>query len=223
MKVNVVFILLILLNVTACRNDKGPLPIAATAKNATGGGPCDSVAYFAEEISPVITAKCAIPGCHVPGSQSPDLSSYIVIKSNITQVQLQTDNRIMPPAGSTALTNDELQKLDCWIKQGYPNNAKDPTKAAAANSCPKTISYSGTVAPIISANCSSTSCHGTGTVNSIDFSNYSGIQTDATNGTLYTRVVTNNNFHSTVTVYPPLNADQISKISCWIQQGAPNN
>ena len=225
MKLNVTFILLILLSVAACRNDKGPLPVAATAKTATGaGGPCDSTVYFAEEISPLITTKCASSGCHTAGGQSPDLSNYTSIKLSKDRVQIRSDERTMPPAGSATLTDTELQKLDCWIKQGCPNNAKDPAKAAAAvDPCAKPVSYANTVAPIISANCSSASCHGAGAASSLDFSTYAGIQTDATNQVLYTRVVTNNNFHPTVTVYPPLNADQINKISCWVQQGAPNN
>ena len=92
------------------------------------------------------------------------------------------------------------------------------------NSCKKKdkvdcsiVTYSGTISQIISGNCTNTGCHGASSSNG-DFTTYAGLKTVADNGSLHTRVVSKKDM-------PPggLSSENIQKINCWIENGAPNN
>ncbi len=79
-------------------------------------------------------------------------------------------------------------------------------------------SYAANIRPIINGNCLSSGCHNTGSVNG-DFTTYNGLKAKADNGSLNTRVVQQKNI-------PPsqsLSLDNLKKIKCWINSGAPNN
>lgn len=82
----------------------------------------------------------------------------------------------------------------------------------------QTISYSTTVAPIITSSCATTtSCHGTGssrgpgalTSYSAVFANRSSIKTAVANGSMPEN--------------GKLTSDQKNSIICWIENGATNN
>jgi uncharacterized membrane protein len=95
--------------IIGCKYDTTPFD--CTAVNAT----------FANDVQPIIQAKCA--GCH--SGASPDagvsLSNYSQISSNKTGVrQTAIVNKSMPPSGP--LSNDEMTKIQCWIDAGAPNN-----------------------------------------------------------------------------------------------------
>ncbi len=222
MKSNVIYLLASSLILFSCRNDKGPLPIAATAASVSE---CDTSGYYTDDIAPMMTAKCAMPGCHVAGFSSGDLTTYIGVKAKVDNGSMK--NRVvnlknMPPAGNPALTDLELKHLNCWLNKGAPDNSKNPS-TSQATACTATISYSLTIASIISANCSSSgACHGTSSVNG-DYTTYAGLKADASNGKLNNRVVVNNNTHNAPAYVPPISATDRDKINCWIQQSAPNN
>lgn len=87
---------------------------------------CDtSIVTWSGTIQPLMTSRCALPGCHVIGGQLPDLSTY-------TAVKLQADNgriraraingspSFMPASGK--LPACDLEKLDIWLQAGAPNN-----------------------------------------------------------------------------------------------------
>ncbi len=92
-----------------------------------------------------------------------------------------------------------------------------PVKPAASSSaCDTIVHYSWTIAPLISANCGN-GCHdATGTQS--DLTNYAILQGDVTN--VLDRVLGNGNIMPTS---GPLPAADISKLKCWISQGAQNN
>ena len=84
--------------------------------------------------------------------------------------------------------------------------------------CDSTVHYSTTIASIVSLNCSTKNCHNAGSVNG-DFTTYSGINAKVTNSSLINRVVTLKNMPSS----GPLSDADISRVKCWVEQGAPNN
>lgn len=79
-------------------------------------------------------------------------------------------------------------------------------------------SYSTNVKPIIDGNCLSSGCHNSGSSNG-DFTVYAGIKAKVDNGSINNRVIQQKNMPFTSS----LSTEQLIKIKCWINSGAPNN
>ncbi len=78
--------------------------------------------------------------------------------------------------------------------------------------------YTADIKPLISNNCNSSGCHGTGSDKG-DFTTYNGLNAAVNNGTLNKEVLTKKSM-------PPsaaLSFDDRKKIKCWMDAGAPNN
>ena len=90
---------------------------------------------FAKDIQPIITANCAVTGCHAGGGRSPDLTaekSYNSITGgNYIDLGNPENSGIylwitgkkttpMPPAGTNPSNLNNL--VLAWIKQGAQNN-----------------------------------------------------------------------------------------------------
>lgn len=78
---------------------------------------------FSGTIKPLIQTRCALPGCHVTGAQSPDLTNDATIKSAadqglIRQRVIDRQPTVMPPTG--ALPPCELQQVQAWLDAGAP-------------------------------------------------------------------------------------------------------
>ncbi len=72
-------------------------------------------------IKPLIAGNCAISGCHVPGFQVPDLSTYAGLHANIERVRIRAiELQTMPAAGAMSTAN--IAKLKKWIENGAQNN-----------------------------------------------------------------------------------------------------
>jgi hypothetical protein len=88
------------------------------------GSFCDtSTVALASTIMPIIQARCAIPGCHVTGGQSPNLSTpeaVVTIGGNGQLNTVAVVNRSMPPSGP--LSACEQLRIKAWIDAGSPNN-----------------------------------------------------------------------------------------------------
>lgn len=88
---------------------------------------CDTAnVTWSGTIQPLMQASCAIPGCHVPGGQSPDLSTYTAVKAKaddggLRGVIIDGTPFFMPnpPVGLPAC--DRL-KVDAWLRAGAPQN-----------------------------------------------------------------------------------------------------
>jgi hypothetical protein len=83
---------------------------------------CSKVSYSAD-VKPIINKSCALSGCHGSGSNNGDLTLFSGVKAKAEDGTL--NNRVlvkkdMPPSGS--LSSEELAKIDCWIKNGAPEN-----------------------------------------------------------------------------------------------------
>lgn len=106
-----IIILVVLIMLDACR------------KSDPGTHSCN--VQYSSGIKPIISAKCGLPGCHAPGSTLPDLTNYDVLKiyadDSIVR-QNVFELKIMPPAVATPLTNQEKEKLKCWLDNGAPEN-----------------------------------------------------------------------------------------------------
>jgi tetratricopeptide (TPR) repeat protein len=84
---------------------------------------------FTKDIAPIVWSRCAT--CHRPGEIGPfSLVTYDDVKRRATQIAAVTARRIMPPwkpqpgkgefESERRLTDEELQKIQQWIRDGAP-------------------------------------------------------------------------------------------------------
>jgi hypothetical protein len=81
-------------------------------------------------------------------------------------------------------------------------------------------SYSNDIKPIIQVYCQNYGCHKSGDTNG-DYTTYEGLKAKADNGTLNERVLRKKDMPR-----PDLRQmtlDDLRKIKCWLDNGAPNN
>ena len=84
-----------------------------------GENQCIDNVSLVQDVQPIIAARCAVPGCHVSGSQPPNFTQISTIMSRATGIRARTKNRTMPPpASGITLTEAEIQTIDCWVQQG---------------------------------------------------------------------------------------------------------
>lgn len=104
--------------ITSCTKDVGTNPDLIT-KNSN---PCDSITYTTS-VKPIIDNQCI--NCHSAGGQSPDLSTYSLLKVQVDGGRIKArvidqNPSSMPPAGN--LSSEELNSIKCWLNAGAPNN-----------------------------------------------------------------------------------------------------
>ncbi len=117
--VTATFFMISILVIGGCRYDKAELlnpPISGPVNCAT------SPAKFRADILPLITSKCAIPGCH-----NTDASGGVVLQ-NYAEINAAKDRiyeravveKSMPATGP--LPPAEIALLKCWIDNGALDN-----------------------------------------------------------------------------------------------------
>lgn len=93
-------------------------------KNDTDNVDCSKVnAAYNADIRPLVAARCNTTGCHTSGYANGDFTFYEGLKvsaDNGTLMSKVVTNKTMPPSG--ALSQDDRNKFECWIKNGSPNN-----------------------------------------------------------------------------------------------------
>lgn len=209
---------------TGCEHN----PINPVDPNPTDTtSPCDpGTVDFKNEVLPLITSKCAMPGCHNSpnGEDGVVLDSYAKIRREVSPGSLnnselweaitETDpDKMMPPPGSPQLTPAEKELIKKWIQQG----AKETD--CAGNVCDTAAIPSFAEAnAIIQAQC--VGCHAYPNVNgNVMLDSYVGIK-DA---------VDNNNLLGALkgvgsSQMPPsgaMNACNQRKIARWVAAGMP--
>ncbi|MFZ4797690.1 MAG: c-type cytochrome [Bacteroidia bacterium] len=113
-KIIISTILLSTVFLTGCYYDKEEQLYPNSGNNTN----CDSVLTYNTGIKTLIDANCA--NCHKPGGNTPDLTTYALVKANIDLVKKWaiTDKK-MPASG---MTTCNFTKLDNWIKAGAKEN-----------------------------------------------------------------------------------------------------
>lgn len=88
----------------------------------TCGGP---VSYI-NDVKPIISASCAIPGCH-NGDNGADRNWTVF--SNLQGKSSNVKDRITRPPGAPghmplvgSITVDQIQAIVCWVDQGAQDN-----------------------------------------------------------------------------------------------------
>jgi len=214
---------------------KHTIPDSPFGNNSGGGAvtitdSCSTdTVYFQQSILPVIISNCAKSGCHdaISHKEGFNLTNYsnimkLVNPGNPGGSKLYTiiiTNNIgdrMPPPPDPKMSQDQIDLIYKWIKQGARNNA-------CTGGCDTAVfTYSGAVKPLISTQCQG--CHsGTAASGGIDLSTYTGVKTMADNGKLWGAVHKDPGFVAMPPAGNGLSSCQLTQIRKWIDSGSPNN
>jgi len=205
------------LSLSSCYKDKSKAPLIQESS-------CDpATVYYQNTIKPILASSCAKAGCHDADTKQSgyDFSTYEsafdASREELMEVLTTSDpEKRMPPAYDTPLAEEKIAQINTWISQGAKNNE------CSSGSCSTDgVTYSGTIASIISANCAS--CHSGSTPSGgVSLDSYSGVKVQADNGKLYNAVAQNGQASPMPKGYKLSNCD-ISKIKAWVDGGAVNN
>ena len=205
--------------------------------NGGGGGNsgvCDpDSVYFVKDIQPLLSANCAVSGCHdaVTQQDGVNLSSYagimnsgVIVAGNPNASDLyeaihETDpDKAMPPPPGNPLSQSQKDLIRKWIEQGALNNNCDQGGCDTVD-----VKFATEILPIMQQYC--TTCHsGPGASANVRLNDYAGVQAQALNGQLYGTVEWLNGFKKM-----PFGASNkipdcdIKKIKAWVDAGALNN
>ena len=98
--------------------------ISSCRKNEYKNIDCNKIsAKYSSDIFPLVSAKCNSSGCHATGSSRGDFTTYQGLKAKADNGTLEKTvlvNKTMPPSG--ALSQDDRNKIKCWLNNGAPNN-----------------------------------------------------------------------------------------------------
>lgn len=89
---------------------------------------CDTTNIrYAATIEPIVSASCAVPGCHVPGVQGvDDFTTYGGFHAQVTNgavvsaIEWTGATAVMPPSGK--LRDCDIKKILIWVNAGSPDN-----------------------------------------------------------------------------------------------------
>jgi hypothetical protein len=193
--------------------------------------PCDpDTVYFLRDVMPIFSSNCAMSGCH--SSTNPqkgvNLSNYSSIistgdvrpgnpgGSDVFEVITENDlDKRMPPPPASALSAADIATIQKWINQGAKN-------LSCGDCDTTTITFSGTIQPIIQANC--LNCHNPNLQNGgLDLSTHGNVANAIQARNLLERI----NHISGFPPMPPsgtqLSACNLRKFDKWVDAGLPNN
>lgn len=86
--------------------------VSGTRFTSTGG-----------QMQALIQNKCSGNDCHSTGGKGAvqwAIGSYQDIKPHFDQMYEAVKSGVMPEAGATPLTAEELDRFECWHQAGYP-------------------------------------------------------------------------------------------------------
>ncbi len=195
------------------------------------GNPCSpDTMYFDKDILPILASNCAVSGCHdaITKEEGINLSDYqSTINSGIIKVgnpsgsdliesiQETKPDKKMPPPPRTAISANDLAKLEKWIKQGAKNLKCDSGCDTVSPS------YTKNIKTIVGNYC--TGCHGNISPSAgLSLTTYAVLKSQVDNGKLKSSITP----LSGGKLMPPYGSvpltDCAKKILLlWIENGAP--
>ncbi len=76
------------------------------------------------KIASILEAKCSNASCHGTGGAGTShwarSTDYETVKEHFEHMLEAVEEGTMPQAGSTQLTDEEKDQLECWKNSGYP-------------------------------------------------------------------------------------------------------
>ena len=118
MKTSIVRVILLCLGISAvavsCQKQEPLVP------ECDGGSPT-----YDTEIDVIISANCMGSHCHESGSNRGDFTNYSGLSPFLNdgsfKEQVLTSQK-MPQGNGKTLTQDEINTIQCWVENGYPEN-----------------------------------------------------------------------------------------------------
>jgi hypothetical protein len=115
---------LLAISIFSCVKDEGRL--AKPVNPATAQTLCDSLnVKYSTVIQPMMVSNCATIGCHdgFGGSGPGDLNTYATLQAMYINGTLNNRVIVLKDMPSTGPLPDSLiQRLQCWMDAGAPNN-----------------------------------------------------------------------------------------------------
>lgn len=206
----------------------------------TGGGgttppaqTCSSdTVYFRQQVLPIFISNCSISGCHDDASHQDGvvLTSYEKIMSTggirpgnpgdsevYEKITEHDDDDRMPPPPRNRLTQQQIDAIGKWIRQGAKNNSCEATSCDSVN-----VTYSGAIKTLIANKCQG--CHsGAAPTGGIDLSTYNGVKAKVNDGRLWGAVNHMPGFSPMPKNGAKLSTCELAQIRKWMDAGAPNN
>jgi Planctomycete cytochrome C len=175
---------------------------------------------FERDVLPIFQSSCTQSSCHnsTDLQQGYDLSSFAGIvqkgikpgdykNSKIYEVLIKPGGEeAMPPKPYNRLTDEQIATIALWIEDG----AKSTTCNSNTGCDTANVTFSGSIKPILQTYC-------------INFSTYSGVKANATNGKLLGSIRHDAGFSPMPQNGNKLSTCNIALIKAWIDAGAPNN
>lgn len=98
--------------------------LAACKKDEFKDLDCSTIdSKYSTSLSAIISSKCNNSGCHNAGSSNGDFTTYAKVKPYVDNGTFKKEvitDKTMPQNGS--LSQDERNKIKCWLDAGGPNN-----------------------------------------------------------------------------------------------------
>jgi len=193
----------------------------------------DAGVCFDSQILPIFQSSCALPGCHdnITSADGYNFSSYVSIMSTGSAIKANNpgdskvvryiteddEDKIMPPPPKLPLSQIQIDLIIQWINQG----AKNTTNCGVICDA-NTFAFAADIQPILQTHC--TGCHaGANPDAGINLSNHAGVAVVANNGRLLGSINHQAPYSQMPKNAPKLSDCKISKITSWIDNGAPNN
>lgn len=101
-----------------------------SAMDTTAQESCDTLFNsYSQDVAPIMSSNCATSGCHNSAS-----SSGGIVLENHMQVKDETKNGQLlcairhesgctnMPSGQPQLSDKKIERIECWAKEGYPDN-----------------------------------------------------------------------------------------------------
>lgn len=102
--------------IISCTKDVSPKPDISAMPTPSS---CDTIS-FTQDIKPIISANCAISGCHVYNGPPPNLTDDNIIKAQADggRIQARVINgpAYMPTTGR--LPDAQINIIQCWLDAG---------------------------------------------------------------------------------------------------------
>jgi len=180
---------------------------------------------FDNQVLPIITSSCMMPGCHTGGGHLVALGTYedlykLVTPGKPMKSKLHTvitanpnSESFMPPKDKAALSSAQIDIISLWILQG----ANHTTCSCDTNS----FAFNESIKPIFESNCAG--CHSaTNLSGGIALDTYDAIKA-CVEGDRFMGAIEQLSGYSAMPKGGKLSDCNIIQIKKWIENGNPNN
>ena len=192
-------------------------------------GPCDTDSvYFNNSILPLFISNCAKSGCHdaITSKEGFTFNSYAnimasgeIVPNDPTEgdimevIKSSQSNKRMPPPPNIPLSQQQIDLIEKWIKQGAQNNGCDNCDSTAAT-------YTAKIKPLLDAKCKG--CHNANyTSYGVSFETYGTTVAVGQTGQLLGAVKHISPYKFMPKGGPKLRDCEISMIENWINNSYP--